>query len=195
MGDQDVDIIEKQLLDSAQVKQKIVECCLEEIQKAAQILSNSIEDNRKVFLCGNGGSAADSQHLAAELVVKLNLEREAIPAIALTTDSSIITAESNDVGFGTIFRRQLEALANPGDVLIGISTSGNSQNVLNAIEYCNQNDVITIGLTGGDGGTLEDIASHSIVVPSQNVQRIQEGHITIGHILCDLVEKEIVKNC
>jgi len=158
---------------------------------AARKMTESLQKGGKIFLCGNGGSAADSQHIAAELLVRLNFERDALAAIALTTDTSILTASANDYDFGKIFVRQLQGLAKPGDLLIAISTSGNSGNVIQAVEHCQQNNIQTVGLTGKDGGKLAGLADLVITVPSQNVQRIQEGHITIGHILCDIVEKNL----
>lgn len=143
------------------------------------------------MLCGNGGSAADSQHIATEFVVRFrsDFNRRSLPAIALTTDTSLITACANDYGFDEIFKRQVEGLGNEGDVLIGISTSGNSPNVLNAIEYANDHNITTILLAGKDGGTISKIAQHAIVIPHHNTARIQEAHITIGHILCRLTEE------
>ena len=145
------------------------------------------------MLCGNGGSAADSQHIAGEFIVRLTSKRNrnALPAIALTTDTSVITACSNDFGFEHIFSRQVEALGNEGDVLIGISTSGNSQNVINAINEAKEKNVKTIAFLGADGGKAKGISDVDIIIPSDNVCRIQEGHGTVGHILCDIVENMI----
>ena len=183
--------IATQLRTSAEVKKQIELKCADSIYQAAMTIIEVFRNGGKVFFCGNGGSAADSQHLAAELLVKLNRERKALPAISLTTDTSKLTATANDLDFGRIFVRQLEALATPQDLLVGISTSGNSTNVVEAIKYCKQKKIKTLGLTGGDGGKLVDIADQFINVPSNNVQRIQEGHITIGHILCDIIEKNL----
>lgn len=183
--------IKSQLQSSSEVKHKIEEKCSDSIFAAAQSMTTTLQKGGKIFLCGNGGSAADSQHIAAELLVRLNLERDALPAIALTTDTSILTASANDYDFAKIFVRQLQGLAKPGDLLIAISTSGNSGNVIEAVQHCKQNEIQTLVLTGKDGGKLAGLADQVIKVPSQNVQRIQEGHITIGHILCDIVEKNL----
>lgn len=183
--------IKSQLIASAEIKQKIEQECTEDIYQAAMIMTKVFENGGKAFFCGNGGSAADSQHLAAELLVRLNMNRSALPAIALTTDTSKLTATANDFSFDRIFIRQLEGLAKQNDLLVGISTSGNSANVIEAIKYCNRSKIKTIGLTGGEGGQIAEIADLVIRVPSKNVQRIQEGHVTIGHILCDIVEKNL----
>jgi len=183
--------IEKQLLTSAGVKKKICDECSNSIFKAAKLITEVLMEGGKLMFCGNGGSAADSQHLAAEFLVKLNFNRDALPAISLTTDTSILTAAANDFDFTRIFVRQLEALANKKDLLVGISTSGNSGNVIEAINYCQKQGIKNIGMTGKSGGQIAQLAELTIQVPSNNVQRIQEGHITIGHILCDIVEKNL----
>jgi len=144
-----------------------------------------------VLLIGNGGSAADAQHIASELVGRFQMEREALPSIALTTDTSTLTSLANDYGYDTIFSRQLEALASAGDVLIAITTSGASENILKAIETAHSQGVIVIALTGEKGKQLEDTTELTIRIPSANTQRIQEAHITIGHIVCHLVEEEL----
>ena len=183
--------IEDQLLTSAGVKKKIYDECSTSIFKAAKLITEVLMEGGKLMFCGNGGSAADSQHLAAEFLVKLNFDRDALPAIALTTDTSILTAAANDFDFTRIFVRQLEALANAKDLLIGISTSGNSGNVIEAINYCKERGIKNIGMTGKSGGQIARLVELAIKVPSNNVQRIQEGHITIGHILVDIVEKNL----
>ncbi len=146
------------------------------------------------MLCGNGGSAADSQHIAAELVVRLrsSVERRAIGAMALTVDSSILTAGGNDYGFENVFSRQVEAYGREGDVLIAISTSGNSENVIAAVEQANEDDIHTIGLLGGDGGELKDLVDDFVLVPSDVTARIQECHILIGHIWCEMIEEAVL---
>jgi len=146
------------------------------------------------MFCGNGGSAADSQHLAAELVVRLrgNVERRAIAALALTVDSSILTAGGNDYGFDNIFKRQVEAFGGTGDVLVAITTSGTSPNVVKAVEEANTRGVRTIGLLGGTGGILKDLCTASVVVPSTITARIQESHILIGHIWCEMIEESVL---
>ena len=146
----------------------------------------------RLFWMGNGGSAADSQHLAAELVGRFERERSGLASIALTTDSSILTSVSNDYGFESVFSRQVEALCRPGDILVGLSTSGNSANVLRAMERAADMDVYRVALTGGSGGALREHADLCLVVPSGSTARIQEAHILIGHLVCDLVERHAV---
>lgn len=184
-------IIGSTLVESAGLKMRIAEQCIEDIISAGEMIAESIKAGNKVMLCGNGGSAADCQHIAGEFVVRLTSERnrKALPAIALTTDTSIITACSNDFGYEYIFSRQVEANGDEGDVLIGYSTSGNSQNVINAIEKAKEMKVKTISLLGGEGGKAKGMSDIDIIIPSDHVCRIQEGHFTVGHILCDLVEK------
>ena len=184
--------IRQQLLESAKIKELLAAEHVDLIQKAADILVAAVHKGSRILLCGNGGSAADAQHIATELVSRLRFERKAIPAIALTTNTSTITAIANDYDFAAVFVRQVEAFGRPGDVLIGISTSGNSKNVIQALEFAGKNGIQTIALTGGTGGTLTDLADVSIVVPSKSVMRIQEAHITIGHILCDIVEQSVI---
>lgn len=183
-----------QLEDSASVKRKMMVSCVDSIVSAAELMIETIKSGAKILLCGNGGSAADSQHLAAELVSKLKLERSAIPAIALTTNTSTLTAIANDYDFSQIFVRQLEAFGRKNDLLIGISTSGNSEDVLKAVDYAHKNGLRTIVMTGGNGGDLAGKADVDIIVPSEDVQRIQEAHITVGHILCDILEQSIFGN-
>jgi D-sedoheptulose 7-phosphate isomerase len=140
---------------------------------------------------GNGGSAADAQHFVAEIVGRFKLERRGLPAIALSTDTSILTAIGNDYGFDKVFSRQVEALASPGDLVIGISTSGNSPNVLLALQLARQAGCSTVGLLGKDGGSIKDVCDLALVVPTNDTPRVQEGHITIIHIVCDLLEKAL----
>jgi D-sedoheptulose 7-phosphate isomerase len=161
------------------------------IVQAASMLATSLRDNGRILFCGNGGSAADAQHLAAELVGRFALERRALPAIALTTDTSILTAVGNDYGFEQVFVRQVMAHGRKGDVLVGISTSGNSPNVVEAVRTAASHGLHTIALAGRDGGELARIAELAIVVASSNTARIQECHIAIGHLLCELVEGEL----
>lgn len=161
----------------------------------ADRLISAFEHGNKVLLCGNGGSAADAQHIAAELVGRFELDvRKALPAIALTTDTSVLTAVSNDYGYDNVFSRQVEALGTPGDVLIALSTSGNSKNIVKAIEKANAQGMTTISLLGGDGGICKTISSLSLVVPHSSSARVQEMHITIGHILCAIVEQNLKYN-
>ena len=163
----------------------------EAISSAAVLISDALKRGNKLLLMGNGGSAADAQHMAAEIVGRFRLERRALPAIALTTDTSILTAIANDYGFDTVFSRQVEALASGGDVVIGISTSGSSPNVRSALLLAAEKGCRTVGLLGKDGGTIRDCVEIPLIVTSDDTPRIQEGHITIIHIICDLVEKQL----
>ena len=161
------------------------------IESAALILTAALRSGNKLLVMGNGGSAADAQHFAAEIVGRFKLERRALPALALSTDSSILTAVGNDYGFESIFSSQVEAHAVAGDVVVGISTSGNSPNVQLALQLAAETGCRTIALLGKDGGSIKDVAELSLVIPSHDTPRVQEGHITIIHILCDLVEKAL----
>lgn len=184
------DTVIRQLKESAEVKIKTAETLSDLIVRAAEMLIRAYENGGKVLLVGNGGSAADAQHIAGELVGRFKMERRALPAIALTTNSSIITAIGNDYGYDMVFARKVEALANhPEDVLIVITTSGNSPNILKAVEAARSNGIKSIGLTGKGGGKLKDLVDLALIVPSSDTPRIQEAHITIGHIICDLVEQ------
>ena len=186
--------IKNQILESAKIKNEMVKNRIELIEKAAQLLIESIKDGGKILWCGNGGSAADAQHLATELMGGMSdHDRMPIPSIALTTDSSFITAWSNDTEFDSIFSRQVQGLGEKGDVLVGISTSGNSENVINALKQAKFKKLKTIAFAGKTGGSLDGIADITIKVPSNNTQRIQESHIMIGHILCSLIELSIIK--
>lgn len=186
--------IKTQLIESSDLKLKLASEYVSDIEKIALALIECIEKGGKILLCGNGGSAADSQHLATELVTRLRLERKPIRAIALTTDTSLMTAMANDYDFSRIFERQVEALGDRNDVLIGITTSGNSDNVIKALEMGKKIGMRTVAITGKDGGKIRTIADISLIVPSMDVQRIQEAHITVGHILCDIVEKYFYGN-
>lgn len=180
--------ITKEINESCQVKKNI---SVEEIEKAALEIIKAYQKNKKVLIFGNGGSAADAQHIAGELVGRFKLERKSLPAVALTTDTSVLTAIGNDYGYEVTFSRQVESLACEGDIVIGISTSGDSPNVLRAIDKAKELKAYTIGLAGKNGGKLKEIADLCIVVPSFNTPRIQESHITIGHIICNIVEKKL----
>lgn len=184
------------LKESSDTKLNIAKLCKDDILKAADLITEVYRKGNKLLLCGNGGSAADCQHIATELMIRLNhqIKRPALAAIALTTDSSNLTACSNDIGFENVFVRSVEGLGNKGDSLIAISTSGNSVNVIKAVEMAHSKGMIVISFLGGNGGKLKSIVDHSIIVPSRNVQRIQEGHITIAHIICELVEMELYGN-
>jgi D-sedoheptulose 7-phosphate isomerase len=163
------------------------------IASAAALMIGTLRCGGKILFCGNGGSAADSQHLAAELIGRYRHDRRPLPALALTVDTSALTAIANDYGFSEIFARQVQGLGQPGDLLVGISTSGNSANVLRALDVARSMAMHTIGLTGGDGGKMLPICDICIKVPSGRVNRIQEMHIAIGHILCGLVEDAVVE--
>ena len=180
----------KELEESADVKKMVAKTLSDLIVNAINMIISAYKAGGKVLLIGNGGSAADAQHIAAELVGRFKLERMALPAIALTTDTSILTSVANDYKYDNVFSRQVEALANNEDILIAITTSGNSINVLKAVEMARSKNVKVIGLTGRDGGKLKDMADMTIMIPSDNTPRIQEAHITIGHIICNLVERE-----
>lgn len=183
--------IAQTLKESASILKAIAESGAGEIELAAQLIINAYKNGGKVVLLGNGGSAADAQHLAGELVGKFMLKRQAFPAIALTTNSSILTAVANDWSYDTVFSRQVEALVTEKDIIIGISTSGNSPNVIEAVKQGKKKGARTIALTGADGGKLADAADLVLSVPSDITPRIQEAHITIGHIICELVEREL----
>ncbi|MCL4509847.1 MAG: D-sedoheptulose 7-phosphate isomerase [Bacteroidetes bacterium] len=185
--------IRESLEESAETKKAILNSCFEDISRAVTIVRDAFENDNKVLFCGNGGSAADSQHIATEFTIRLNHEvkRKGLPAIALTTDTSALTAGGNDIGFENTFARLVEALGRKGDVLIGISTSGNSENIIRAVDKAHENGMFVIGFLGKDGGKLKAKCDLPIVVPSDNTQRIQEGHITIGHIIAELVEMEL----
>lgn len=183
--------IAESLKESSSVKLDIIDRCSEDILSAVDLIMDRIGQGNKMLLCGNGGSAADAQHIATEFMIRLShdLDRPAIPAVALTTDTSNLTAGGNDIGFENVFARNVEGLGNDGDVLIVISTSGNSVNLIKAAEKAHENGLKVIGFLGGAGGKLKDLADISIIIPSPSTQRIQEGHITIGHIICELVER------
>ncbi|HTX17839.1 MAG TPA: D-sedoheptulose 7-phosphate isomerase [Bacteroidota bacterium] len=185
--------IQDSLKASSALKLKIADQCANDISKAIDIIIDALNRKKKILLCGNGGSAADAQHLATEFVVRLSpdIKRRGLPAIALTTDTSTLTAGSNDFGYDMVFARSVEALGNEGDVLLGISTSGNSASVNNAFTKAKEMKIATIAFLGKDGGTSKGLADLSIIVPSNDTQRIQEGHITIGHIIFQEVEQEI----
>lgn len=163
---------------------------LEQVERISKVIKEALANGNKVLFCGNGGSAADSQHLAAEFVGRFQKERQGLPAIALTVDTSILTAVGNDYGFDKVFVRQVEALAKKGDVLIGISTSGNSGNVVQAVELAKQKGVYCVGMTAEGGGKLLQLCDECIAVPAKVTARAQEMHILIGHIICELVDGE-----
>jgi len=186
-------IVKEILNESIRVKKKIVDdpSLLSQINQISSIIIEAYRKKKKVILFGNGGSAADAQHIAGELVNRLHLEREALPAIALTTDSSVLTSIANDYDYSRIFARQVEALAKEGDVVIGISTSGSSSNVIEAVKTAKEKGAKTVGFTGNKGGKLAELVDFVISVPSDETPRVQESHITILHIICCLVEREL----
>ena len=178
---------------SADVKRAMLDACAKDIDIAANILTDAVKNGGKILWCGNGGSAADAQHMATELMGGLrDHDRPAIASIALTTDSSFLTAWSNDTNFNTIFSRQLDGLGKAGDVLVAISTSGNSENIVRAVERAKAMDMAVIILTGQSGGKLRDKGDVVIRIPSDDTQRIQEGHLLAEHIMCEMVENAIL---
>ena len=179
--------INEQIEMHEQTVKALKENCLETIQHIAEVCEKAIRDGHKILLCGNGGSAADSQHIAAEFVGRFVKERISLPAIALTTDTSILTAIGNDYGYDDVFRRQVEGLGVAGDVLIGISTSGNSKNVLAAFKEAKKKGIHTVAFTGSKPSESEKIANFTLKVPSTVTARIQECHILVGHIICNYV--------
>lgn len=189
------DHIHSILDESAALKKAIYNECAESIEKAALLAADVFRKNGKLLICGNGGSASDAQHIATELVVRLTakLDRKALPALALNTNCSTITACGNDYGFDSIFARQVEAFGAEGDLFIGISTSGNSPNVIKALEAAKKKSMKTVSLLGSSG-KMPGMADIDIRVPQTDTGRIQEGHITIGHIMCSIIEKELFEN-
>jgi len=184
--------IQDQLNESAETKKKMFDACAGDILKAVDAIIKSYNGKGKVLLCGNGGSAADSQHIATELVIRMTkANRPALAAIALTTDSSMLTAAGNDIGFDNVFARQVEGLGTKGDVLIAISTSGKSENVNRAIHEAKKKGMTVIGFLGKGGGASKELVDIPIVIPSDDTQRIQEGHITVAHIICGIIENEM----
>ena len=188
-----IEDITKELRDSAELKLQVAATQVSVIQAMIDCIWDSMQQGGKLLLCGNGGSAADAQHLAAECMVRLQEDRYPLPAVALTTDTSLLTAAGNDHGFDTIFARQVEGLSCPGDVLLALSTSGNSRNVLLAVEEARRQDMRTLGLLGKGGGVMLEMVDIALVVPSSNTQRIQEVHITVGHILCAALERKALR--
>lgn len=188
-----IKFIKEQIKSSIEVKQAIFNdnTLLNNIDKAAQVLVNTYKNGCKVLIAGNGGSAGDAQHVAGELVNKLYFDRPGLSCIALSTDTSVLTAVGNDYGFDRIFLRQIEANGNSGDVFIGISTSGNSENIVKAMEFCKTRNIITIGLSGAEKCKLDEVCDHIIKIPSYETPRIQESHLLVEHIICTIVERSI----
>lgn len=185
--------IKEIIQDSIKVKEKIAKFQIDKIIDIAKLILECLKNNGKVILFGNGGSAADSQHIAAELVGRFQKDRSALAAISLNTNTSIITAIANDYGYELVFAKQVEGLAKAGDVAIGISTSGNAKNVILGVQQAKKQKTKTVAFTGCDGGNLAKEANISLIVPSDITARIQEAHITIGHIICELIETQLFK--
>jgi D-sedoheptulose 7-phosphate isomerase len=185
--------IKNEIKKSYETKQAIYENeeLLNKIVEVSKLCVELYRGSNKTILAGNGGSAADAQHIAAELVGRYGFDRPSIPSLALTTDTSNLTAIGNDYGYDKVFSRQLEGMGQSGDIFIGISTSGNSINIINAFKSAKDKGIKTVALTGRDGGEMAKIADIALVVPSNSTPRIQESHILIGHIICDIIEKEI----
>jgi D-sedoheptulose 7-phosphate isomerase len=186
-------LVTERLRESIEVKQALLrsEEFLTLVAEVARVIAKSLRRSGRVFFFGNGGSAADAQHLAAELVGRYLRERPGLPGLALTTNASCLTAIGNDYGYDLVFARQLQAIGSAGDVAVGISTSGKSTNVLRAIETAKEKGLITVGMTGADGGKLKHLVDYCLCVTSEQTARIQEAHILIGHILCEIVEEEL----
>jgi len=185
------DFVAQQISESITVKEGMLNDAelIAMVESIAVLIVETYRNGGKVLLAGNGGSAADAQHIAAELVSRFTFDRPALPAMALTTDTSILTAISNDYGYDSLFSRQLEASAKPGDVFIAISTSGNSPNIVRALKTANDIGVVAVGLTGATGGEMADLCRYCVNIPSTDTPRVQEGHIMIGHILCASTEQ------
>ena len=185
--------IEKAIQESIRAKEIVCKSQIPNIENAAKVIICALKNGGKLLVFGNGGSAADSQHIVAELVGRFKMERRPLPAIALTANVSNLTAIANDYGYDVVFSRQIEALGVKGDVALGISTSGNSKNVIEAFKKAKALGIRTIALTGGDGGKIKQEAEISIIVETKDTPRIQESHTMIGHILCELIEDELFK--
>lgn len=187
--------IKYRIQESIVAKEKMLSKCSKAIEQASNAMYQAVKKGKKILWCGNGGSAADSQHMAAELMGGLvSHDRAPIPSIALTTDTSFLTAWTNDTGYDTVFSRQIEGLGHEGDVLLAISTSGNSKNVINAVIAAKEKKIISIALTGESGGKLALLSDIDICIPSSNTQIVQEGHLLAEHILCELLEKNLMKS-
>jgi D-sedoheptulose 7-phosphate isomerase len=185
-------LVRREIQESIAVKEKLLDGIADAIAEIASVILHTLRGGNKVLLFGNGGSAADAQHIAAELVGRYQTDRKALPAIALTTDTSILTAVGNDYGFEEIFARQISALGAAGDVALAISTSGNSPNVLAGLRAAKRVGMKTIGFTGGNGGAMKELVDHCLLVPSEKTARIQEAHILAGHIITFVVERALL---
>jgi D-sedoheptulose 7-phosphate isomerase len=182
------DVIQNEFMSHLETIQKVIETMQDDLEKASLMAVETLKNGNKILLCGNGGSAADAQHIAAELTGRYKTERRGLPAIALTTDTSALTAIGNDYGYDRVFDRQVESLAQKGDLVIGISTSGNSANVINAFKVAKELGCITLGLSGRDGGAMNEWCDLNVVVPSNNTPRIQEMHILFAHTICQIID-------
>jgi D-sedoheptulose 7-phosphate isomerase len=184
-------LVQKQLRQSIATMQAVLadEHLADTLVAIGKLTAEAMQSGHKLLVAGNGGSAADAQHLVAEFVVRLTVDRPALRAIALTTDSSILTATGNDYGYDHLFSRQLEALGQPGDIFLGISTSGNSKNILKALHQAKKMNITTIGFTGNGGGQMRDLCDHNIIIPSAVTMNIQESHLALEHIFCMVVER------
>ncbi len=180
--------IETEFKSHLETIQKVIECVGDDLEQASVIVVETLKSGNKILLFGNGGSAADAQHIAAELTGRYKTERRGLPGIALTTDTSALTAIGNDYGYDRVFDRQVESLANSGDLLLGISTSGNSKNVINALKLGQELGCKTLGFSGRDGGEMNEVCDINLVVPSDNTPRIQEMHILFGHTICQIID-------
>ncbi len=187
------DSIQSGLRELAELAERVALELSEDVETVAQVALDALRAGGRLFFCGNGGSAADAQHLAAEYVVRFAGDRQALPAMALTTDSSILTAASNDLGFDTVFSRQVEALAREGDVLFLHSTSGESVNLVRAAEVARGRGVRTVALLAKGGGRLKDLVDHAVVVPTEETARAQEIHLALGHVICEIVEAALAE--
>ena len=185
------DLVRKQLSQSIETMRKVMddEVIHDAVVRAGEITAKAMKEGRKLMVCGNGGSAADSQHLVAEFVSRLTIDRPALRAVALTTDTSILTAIGNDYSYDNVFERQVEALGNPGDVLLAISTSGNSKNCVKALKLAREMGIHTVAYTGNDGGAMAGISEINVIIPSNVTMNIQESHLALEHILCMIVER------
>jgi D-sedoheptulose 7-phosphate isomerase len=186
-----IEEIRRQIAFHREVMEKVESELAAPVAAFAEALAEALRNGKKLLVMGNGGSAADAQHFAAEIVGRFIMERRALPAISLTTDTSILTAVGNDYGFDFVFQRQVEAFCAAGDVVVGISTSGNSPNVLSALRTARERGAVTVGLLGRDGGTIAGAVDIPLTIPCNETPRIQEGHITLIHIVCDLVERAL----
>ena len=183
--------IKDEFISHLETINKVIDSMEEKLEVASLLAVETLRNGNKILLCGNGGSAADAQHIAAELTGRYKTERRGLPGIALTTDTSALTAIGNDYGYDRVFDRQVEALANKGDLLIGISTSGNSKNIINALKVAREMGCKTLGLSGRDGGAMNELCDVNLVVPSNNTPRIQEMHILFGHTICQIIDNEL----